>query len=61
MAGSTPDPADPTTLPPWQGIVHPFNPCLPHPESRTCRRYTTTASEEWAPFNEDEKYYWIKN
>ncbi len=48
---------------PWRGFVNPYNPCLPHPESRTCRRYVTMggAIGKWAPFNSDETYYWIKN
>lgn len=65
VAGLDPKTADPNTfgIRTWQGFVQPFNPCLPHPESRTCRRYVTTggAMGKWAPFNEDEKYYWIKN
>ncbi len=59
LAGSTIDPADPTTLP-GKGIVNPFNPCLPHVLSRSCNRYPTI-SKEWAPFNPDDTYYEIKN
>jgi hypothetical protein len=64
-AGVDPSTADPNLFftRPWKGFVQPFNPCLPHPESRTCRRYVVAggAIGKWAPFNEDEKYYWIKN
>jgi IPT/TIG domain len=45
---------------PWKGFVNPFNPCLPHHKSRTCKRIVPV-NEAWAPFNPDEKYYFIKN
>jgi hypothetical protein len=64
-AGTDAKTADPNLFftRPWRGFVQPFNPCLPHPESRTCRRYVVVggAIGKWAPFNDDEKYYWIKN
>jgi hypothetical protein len=49
---------------PWRGFVNPFNPCLPHPRSRTCKQYVDVGgSGKWAPFNEDQypSYYLIKN
>ena len=49
----------------WRVFVNPFNPCLPHPKSRTCKQYVEvgTDDKEWAPYNEDEygEYYLIKN
>jgi hypothetical protein len=50
---------------PWKGFVNPFNPCLPHPRSRTCKRYVIIggSTPAWTPFNptESTKYYLIKN
>jgi hypothetical protein len=43
---------------PWKGFVNPFNPCLPHMKSRTCKRIVPTANA-WAPFNADDDYYFI--
>jgi hypothetical protein len=43
---------------PADGFVNPFNPCLPHHRSRTCRSYIDL-DEEWAPFNENDIYYFI--
>jgi hypothetical protein len=40
------------------GFVNPFNPCLPHHRSRTCRRHVDLA-KAWAPFNADDIYYFI--
>jgi hypothetical protein len=49
----------------WQGFVNPFNPCLPHPASRSCNQHPQVGSggKKWAPFNEDEypNYYLLKN
>jgi hypothetical protein len=39
------------------GLVNPFNPCLPHRASRTCRQYLE--GTPWAPFNTKDKYYFI--
>jgi IPT/TIG domain-containing protein len=63
-------PADPTSFTPnatraWKGFVNPFNPCLPHPRSRTCKQYVDVTGhiKAWAPFNETEyeKYYAIRS
>jgi hypothetical protein len=40
------------------GFVNPFNPCLPHKKSRTCKSLVDLGNA-WAPFNEDDKYYFI--
>jgi hypothetical protein len=57
--------AHPTVAQTWQGFVNPFNPCLPHPRSRSCKTYVGVGSGglKWAPFDEDEwgDYYLIKN
>jgi hypothetical protein len=46
---------------PMLGMVNPFNPCLPHINSRTCKHFVTIGAG-WAPFNpEQDEYYWIKN
>jgi hypothetical protein len=62
LGGIAEDPDNPTPFPshPQQGFVNPFNPCLPHPYSRGCKRIVPF-SGAWAPFNEDEKYYLVKN
>ncbi len=58
---------DPATAParPWKGMVNPFNPCLPHPKSRTCKQYVEVGGSvaPWAPFNANEadSYYLIRN
>jgi hypothetical protein len=39
------------------GFVNPFNPCLPHRGSRSCRSYLD--GTPWAPFNSKDKYYLI--
>jgi hypothetical protein len=39
------------------GFVNPFNPCLPHASSRTCR--DIVSGTPWAPFNADDEYYFI--
>jgi hypothetical protein len=44
---------------PWKGFVNPFNPCLPHVKSRTCKRIVTIG-EQWAPFNPEDEYYLIR-
>ena len=48
---------------PWQGFVNPFNPCLPHPKSPTCKQYVIIGGAEgkWAPFNDQQDYYLILN
>jgi hypothetical protein len=50
----------------WAGFVNPFNPCLPHPRSRTCKIYVEVGAsgEKWAPFEDTaiyNAYYLIKN
>jgi IPT/TIG domain-containing protein len=49
----------------WQGFVNPFNPCLPHPRSRSCNQHPQVGSgaKTWAPFNKDQypNYYLIKD
>jgi hypothetical protein len=52
-----PDPPDPT---PKKGFVNPFAPCLPAEGSRTCNRNPPFTSP-WAPFNADDKYYYVFN
>jgi hypothetical protein len=67
-SGGFSDPMDATSLPvppdarPAEGWVNPFNPCLPHPYSRTCKRIIPFDTV-WAPFNASEvnAYYLIKN
>jgi hypothetical protein len=51
----SPIPARPQT-----GFVNPFNPCLPHVASRACKRIIP-AENAWAPFNPNDKYYYIFN
>jgi hypothetical protein len=51
---------DPDDTRPWKGFVNPFNPCLPHFKSSTCKRIVPF-SDAWAPFNDDEQYYLILN
>jgi hypothetical protein len=50
---------------PWKGMVNPYNPCLPHIASRTCRTYLEVGdgAKAWAPFvaTEVAKYYYIFN
>ena len=43
---------------PWKGFVNPFNPCLPHVRSRTCKRIIPVQNA-WAPFNPEDEYYLI--
>jgi hypothetical protein len=47
---------------PDEGFVNPYNPCLPHSYSRTCKRIIPF-SQAWAPFNSTETaaYYLIRN
>jgi hypothetical protein len=47
-------------LRPARAMVNPYNPCLPHQRSRTCRQYVTIGSP-WAPYNPDDEYFHIKN
>jgi hypothetical protein len=56
-----PSEGDPPLGRPQRGFVNPFNPCLPHPLSRTCKDYTGVQGSVWAPFNNDEKYYFVWN
>jgi hypothetical protein len=50
---------------PWKGFVNPYNPCLPHIASRTCKTYLEVGdgAKQWAPFvsEEVEQYYHIWN
>ena len=41
-------------------FVNPYNPCLPHVRSRTCNRFPSL-DNPWAPFNADDKYFYIWN
>jgi len=64
IANLGPDPSA-LTLPPADGrpaiaFVNPFNPCLPHTQSRTCPRYIDI-SKAFAPFAKDDVYWFIKN
>ena len=57
------DPGDLDEAPagrPWKGFVNPFNPCLPHVKSRSCKRIVPV-DNAWAPFNPDDEYYLIRN
>jgi hypothetical protein len=56
------DAEDPQPNLPAAGFVNPYNPCLPHTLSRTCRQYVTVG-KPWAPFvlNEAADYYFIWN
>ena len=51
---------DPIPVRPQNGFVNPFNPCLPHPYSRSCKRIVPFENA-WAPFNPKDKYYLILN
>jgi hypothetical protein len=55
-----PSDGDPPLGRPLRAFVNVFNPCLPHPRARTCRQYVDL-DRAWAPFNADEKYYFIWN
>jgi len=44
----------------WDGFVNPFNPCLPHVNSRTCKKIVPFANA-WAPFNSEQDYYLALN
>ena len=52
---------------PAQGWVNPFNPCLPHAQSRTCLTYIDVTGTAFAPFDDSKKppntnkYYYIWN
>jgi hypothetical protein len=52
---------------PAQGWVNPYNPCLPHAESRTCLTYIDVTGSAFAPFDDSKKppntnkYYYIWN
>jgi hypothetical protein len=43
----------------WKGFVNPFNPCLPHVKSRTCK-VIIPVDNAWAPFNPEDEYYLIR-
>jgi len=62
-SGLAPDPAALDSAPagrPWKGFVNPFNPCVPHVKSRSCKRILPT-EDAWAPFNSKDEYYLIRN
>jgi hypothetical protein len=70
VGGPFPIDPDPTATPPgdrvWQGFVNPFNPCLPHPKSRTCNQHPQVGDDakKWAPYagiTEYTKYYLVLN
>jgi hypothetical protein len=65
FSGAPHDPASytPNATRPWQVFVNPFNPCLPHPQSRTCKQIIIVGDPVWAPYNEDEypTYLYVKN
>lgn len=44
----------------WKGFVNPFNPCLPHVKSRTCK-VIVPVDNAWAPFNPEDEYFLIRN
>jgi hypothetical protein len=56
---------DPKVAPPVHPLVsfvNPFNPCLPHAWSRTCKRIIPTdPTQAWAPFNPGDVYWYIRN
>jgi hypothetical protein len=60
LAGDDPGLDDAPPGRPWKGFVNPFNPCLPHVKSRTCKRIIPF-EDAWAPFNPKDEYYLIKN
>jgi hypothetical protein len=45
---------------PIKGFVNPYNPCLPAIRARTCNRHPPISSA-WAPFNPDDRYYYVLN
>jgi len=62
LGGIAEDDPDLTPVPfrGWDGFVNPFNPCLPHVNSRTCKHIVPFESA-WAPFNSTEDYYLVLN
>jgi hypothetical protein len=54
------DPNNPPPAHPAESFTNPFNPCLPHAWSRTCKRIVPF-SGAWAPFNSEDTYWYIKN
>ena len=40
-----------------RGFVNPYNPCLPHRNSRTCKQHRRDRRRQWAPFDEIDPYY----
>jgi hypothetical protein len=58
LAEDSPKATAPRAGIPWKGFVNPFNPCLPHVKSRTCKRIVP-GTGAWAPFNPDDIYYFI--
>ena len=62
LGGIAEDAPDLTPVPfrGWDGFVNPFNPCVPHINSRTCKQIIPFESA-WAPFNDTEEYYLVLN
>ncbi len=66
-AGAVPDPASATAVnlanpgSRAAAFVNPFNPCVPSPRSRTCKRFLPTSSGAWAPFNLEDSYFFAFN
>lgn len=53
-------PPDPPNPLPRQGFVNPYNPCLPAYKARTCNG-RPGLDNAWAPFNLQDKYYYVFN
>ena len=49
---------DPPPTRVWQGFLNPFNPCLPHPRSKTCNQHPQVGpgAKLWAPYTESAEY-----
>lgn len=52
-------PPEPPNPSPRKGHINPFNPCLPA-KSRACN-YLPPVDSAWAPFAENDKYYYVWN
>jgi hypothetical protein len=53
-------PADRTTTY-INGFLNPFNPCLPSRKSRSCNQHPVLEGDVWAPYNADDKYFYVWN
>ena len=63
MASGTFDPRPPLGDPPPHpaiSFLNPYNPCLPSTSARTCNTHAPLDSP-WAPFNAQDKYFYIWN